>query len=182
MRKPLVLVLALVAPALSIAACSFDEGTKFGAPSGLKRDNLPLPPEAAAPGVDASCAMPAEGGSTCGVKWSTDIWPLMSGSGPWNCADANCHGGNANSPAINDSDQAYAALAGFNAIKVNNVAKPYILPCSNDPMASAFLCNLQGTCGIKMPLQNDMLGSKPATMDEIAKVQLWITQCGAPKN
>ena len=165
----------------ALTACSFDEGTKYGAPSGLKRDNLPLPPEAAAPGIDASCAMP-EGGATCGVKWSTDIWPMMSGTGVWKCADANCHGGNANSPAINDSDQAYAALAGFAGIKVGNVAKPYITPCSNDPMASAFLCNLQGTCGMQMPLQNDMLGSKPATPDEIMKVQVWVTQCGAPKN
>ena len=107
---------------------------------------------------------------------------LSSSLSVWKCADANCHGGNANSPAINDSDQAYAALAGFAGIKVGNVAKPYITPCSNDPMASAFLCNLQGTCGMQMPLQNDMLGSKPATPDEIMKVQVWVTQCGAPKN
>ncbi len=166
----------------ALAACSFEEGTKYGAPSGLKRDNLPLPPEAAAPPFDASCGPMPEGGSTCGVKWSTDIWPLMSGSGPWKCADANCHGGNANSPPINDADQGYAVLATFMGIKVGGTAKPYINPCSNDPMASAFLCNLGGTCGVKMPLQNDMLGSKPATAMEIGLVTTWITQCGAPKN
>jgi hypothetical protein len=166
---------------LALTACSFDEGTKYGAPSGLKRDNLPLPPEAAAPAVDASCSMP-EGGATCGVKWSTDIWPMMSGTGSWKCADANCHGGNANSPPINDPDEAYAALAGYMGIKIGTTAKPYIVPCSNDPMASTFLCNLQGMCGMQMPMQNDMLGSKPATPMEIQMVQTWITQCGAPKN
>ena len=169
-----VFALALV----TVAACSFEEGTKFGAPSGLKRDNLPLPNEAAAPPFDASCGPMPEGGSTCGVKWSTDIWPLISRSGPWKCADPNCHGGNANSPPINDPDQAYAALATFTGID----AKPYINPCSNDPMASTFICNLQGTCGQKMPLQDDMLGSKPATAMEIGLVTTWVTQCGAPKN
>jgi hypothetical protein len=60
--------------------------------------------------------------------------------------------------------------------------KPYIKPCVTDPNASSILCNLQGTCGNKMPLVDSMLGSQAATMMEIAQVSTWIQQCGAPKN
>lgn len=167
---------------LLLASCAIEDGTKYGNPSGLKRDNLPSPPEGGtSSGGDAgACAMEAgagEGGASCGVSWSNDIWPKLSGSGTWKCAAAQCHGGGSTSPPINDKDQAYDALTAYMV-----AGKPYIKPCSNDPNASSFICNLQGTCGNKMPLVDSMLGSMAASQTEISQLNTWVIQCGAPKN
>jgi hypothetical protein len=161
--------------AVAVLGCAIEEGTKYGNPSGLKRDNLPSPPDAGTPAVDAgACATEA---GACPVSWMNDIWPKMSGTGTWKCAAASCHGGGSTSPPINDPNQAYDALTAYMV-----GGKPYIKPCSMDPQASSFLCNLQGMCGNKMPLVDSMLGSQAATPMEIGQVSTWILQCGAPKN
>ena len=98
----------------AVAGCNIEADTKFGNHSGLLKENLPTPP-AAGDGGDAGGALcngngPIDGGA-CAVSWKTDIWPKMSSSGAWACANNKCHGGTANDPSgIDGQDHAYAVL------------------------------------------------------------------------
>lgn len=159
---------------LLVAACAIDDGHKYGNPSGLQRGNLPGPgadTDGGGGGGDAQC----EAGA-CAVSFTNNLWPKMSATGAWKCADGKCHGGNANSPSIDSADQAYASLQAY---KIGG--KPYVLPCSTDPTASTFLCNIQGTCGQKMPLADITVMPTAPSAQEIVDIQTWV-QCGAPKN
>ncbi|CAN5214694.1 hypothetical protein BH09MYX1_BH09MYX1_46390 [soil metagenome] len=171
-------VVSIVVGSIAIG-CSLDAGSHFGDHAGLSKDNLPAPPISEA-GVDLTklCngAGPIDGGA-CSVSWKNDIFPMMSSSGVWKCADNKCHGAQANAPYnLSNEDNAYGSLVAW---QTNN--KVYLNPCTVDPDASAFSCNLSGTCGSRMPYTDNVLGSGPAQPADLAKLQTWIS-CGSPKN
>lgn len=163
------------------AGCALDPGTKFGDHAGLSKDNLPAPPISDS-GVDPSKLCNGKGpidAGACSVSWKTDIWPMMSSSGVWKCGDSKCHGAQANAPYnLNNEDNAYASLLAW-----QTNSKVYVNPCTTDPDASSFMCNLSTTsaCGTRMPYTDNVLGSGPALPADYAKLETWV-KCGAPKN
>lgn len=124
------------------------------------------------PGIlDASC----DAAPTCSVSWSTDIFPSMESTGPWQCASHTCHGGS-QAPAIKDGDPsgAYASLAVYKGTYSN----PYIVPCNTDPTSCSIICNLTANgCGSTMPTGS----GAPLTPTDLATLQTWV-QCGSPLN
>ena len=162
-----------------LVACDLEVDTKYGPHSGLSKNNLPTPPPS-----DASitkdgglaCGTPVDAGA-CSVTYSGDIWPKMQGT--WHCSDAKCHGANANSPfGLDTADDAYNVLLNY---MIAN--KPYFNPCSTDPDASSFVCNISNpNCGnAQMPFPDGTLNSGPMSGSDLQKVTTWV-QCGAPKN
>jgi len=93
-------------------------------------------------------------------------------AGTWRCSDKACHGGTT-LPAV-DGTAAAACLASLKKITVKNT--PYVLSDGGkDPNLSSLLCNLQGTCGSKMPKPP---GADPSPAD-LCKVEAWL-KCGSP--
>ena len=176
MTRRYVLLTAAVAVALgglrAIVSCTEVEPVPFGNPNTLDRKNLP-----GEGGVEQLvCSL--DGGGEAGTfdggcpSFATDIYPYLVAAGPWRCSDKACHGG-ATAPAIDGTGPA-ACLTSLRKISVKNT--PYLLTDGGkDPNASSFLCNIQGTCGSKMP--------KPPGMDptnaDLCKVEAWL-KCGAP--
>ncbi len=164
--------------AAAIVACDLEVDTKYGPHSGLSKANLPQPPAAeGGTGGDGgtSCGTPVDGGA-CTVSYATDIWPKMQTA--WHCSDAKCHGGTSYQPQLDSADNAYANLMAY---KIGT--KAYLNPCSIDPDASAFICNISNPfCGTgQMPFPDNTLGSGPMSGGDLTLVTTWI-QCGAPKN
>jgi len=162
-----------------VAACDIEADTKYGPHSGLSKDNLPNPPPQEAGAIDASGLCNGQGpidAGPCTVSYTNDIWPKMSGT--WHCTDAKCHGGTAYQPQLADQDNAYLNLLAYMIS-----GKPYINPCSTDPDASTFVCNvISPACGAaQMPFPDNTLGSGPMSSGDIGTVTTWV-QCGAPKN
>lgn len=182
--RRLLLSAAIVSGVVSaiVLGCNLDAGTHYGDHAGLSKENLPAPPI-----VDSGSNLgslcngkgPIDAGA-CSVSWKTDIWPMMSSpSGVWKCGDSKCHGGQVNAPYnLSSEDNAYMSLVAWST---NN--KVYINPCTTDPDASSFLCNLSTTsaCGSRMPYTDNVLGSGPALPADYAKLETWV-KCGAPKN
>ena len=162
-----------------LGACDLEVDTHYGPHSGLVKTNLPNPtPSDGGPLPDGAfaCGTPVDAGA-CSVSYSAQIWVNMSTT--WHCSDANCHGATANQPFnLDNATDAYNNLMAFQI-----AGKPYINPCSTNPDASAFLCNVQSpACGTgQMPLANSAVGSGPMSSSDVALVQTWV-QCGAPKN
>lgn len=180
MRVRLLLAVGVVgAVACAFVACDLEVDTKFGPHSGLQKSNLPIPPPAeGGTNTDGglACGTPVDAG-TCSVSYATDIWPKMQGT--WHCSDATCHGANVNQPTMLDNaDDAYAVLQAY---KIG--ARPYLDPCSIDPDASSFVCNVSNPfCGTaQMPYPNNTLGTGPMAGSDLTLVETWV-QCGAPKN
>ena len=156
-------------------ACDLEVDSHYGPHSGLLKSNLPNPTPTAGDG-GFPCGTPVDGGA-CSVSYSAQIWPKMSTT--WHCSDPTCHGATANQPFnIDNATDAYNNLMAFQIS-----GKPYLNPCSTDPDASAFVCNIQSpACGTgQMPLTNATVGSGPMSSSDVALVQTWV-QCGAPKN
>jgi hypothetical protein len=164
--------------AAALVACDLETNTSFGPHSGLSKGNLPNPPpEEAGTSSDggASCGTVVDAGA-CSVSYATDIWPKMQGT--WHCSDAKCHGGTSYQPQLDSASDAYNAMMNY---KIGT--KPYINPCSIDPDASAFVCNIQSPpCGAaQMPFPDNTLMSGPMSGGDFTQVQTWI-ECGAPNN
>jgi hypothetical protein len=169
----------LVLPLGALVACDLQADTKYGPHSGLSKDNLPTPPPAEAGAIDAAGLCNGQGpidAGACSVSYTNDIWPKMSGT--WHCTDAKCHGGTSYQPQLADPDNAYLNLLGYTIS-----GKPYVNPCSTDPDASAFVCNIVSpACGTgQMPFPDNTLGSGPMSSGDVGTVTTWV-QCGAPKN
>lgn len=175
MRRKYVLLAVVSGLALAglgaLAACSEITPTTFGNPNTLDRKNLP-----GEGGVEALVCTGSEGGAAGGdggcPSFATDIYPYFNAAGTWRCADQACHGGTTDPPVAGAN--AAACLASLKQISVKNV--PYVLSDGGtDPNASSLLCNLQGTCGSKMP--------KPPGVDptqaDLCKIEAWL-KCGAP--
>lgn len=154
-----------------LAACQGEvEPTSYGNPNTLDRKAIP------GEGGTEVIVCTGDAGNFDGgcPSFATDIFPYVRGDGGWRCADKACHGGT-QTPLIADTNPA-ACLEALKKITVGG--KPYIADAgagADGGGESTFPCNLQGTCGSKMP-QPPGLDPKG---DEICMVQAWI-QCGAP--
>ncbi len=156
----------------AVVACSEITPTTFGNPNTLDRKSIP------GEGGTEQLVCSVDGGGDAGrfdggcPSFATDIYPYLAAAGTWRCSDATCHGG-ATLPAV-DGTSAAACLASLKKITVKNA--PYVpSDGGKEPGSSSFLCNLQGTCGSKMP--------KPPGVDptpsDLCKVEAWL-KCGAP--
>ena len=142
----------------------------FGNPNGLDRKNLPgeggAEPlvcgdgEGGAGGFDGGCP-----------SFATDVFPYFQANGKWRCADGACHGGTSAPPVSGDDPT--SCLSSLKAISIGG--KSYLAEGATDPNESTLLCNLQGTCGSKMPKPP---GADP-TNEELCMVEAWL-KCGAP--
>lgn len=154
---------------LSTSACDDVGVTTFGNPNTLDRKNLPGEGGA----EPLSCAGEAGvGGMFDGgcPSFATDIFPYFRADGKWKCADTKCHAG-ATAPPIDGTDPA-KCLANLRDISVGG--RGYIVAGDGGSNASTLLCNLQGSCGSKMP--------KPPGVDptatELCMLEAWLN-CGA---
>ncbi|MBS2019380.1 MAG: hypothetical protein JST00_41340 [Deltaproteobacteria bacterium] len=154
------------------AACTEPPATAYGNPNTLDRENLPG--EGGALALTCTGDAGGEAGSFDGgcPSFANDIYPYFQAAGKWRCADNACHGGST-APKIDDTNAAncLASLKGITVAKL-----PYVSSDGGkDPGASSLLCNLQGSCGSKMP--------KPPGVDptdgELCMVEAWI-KCGSP--
>ena len=156
----------------AVVACSEITPTTYGNPNTLDRKNLPGEggvEQLSCSGGEGGAGQTFEGGCP---SFTADIYPYFTAAGTWRCADKTCHGGTTAPPV--DGTSAAACLASLQKITLKG--QPYVLSDGGtDPNAHALLCNLQGTCGSKMP--------KPPGIDptpaDLCKVQAWL-QCGAP--
>lgn len=153
-------------------SCSEPELSPFGNPNTLDRKNIP-----GEGGVEALVCSGGEGGAGGGFdggcpSFATDIFPYFTAGGTWRCADKACHGGTSDPPIAETN--AAACLTSLKAIQVTKI--PYVLSDGGtDPNAQSLLCNLQGSCGSKMPKPP---GADP-TVADLCKIEAWL-KCGAP--
>jgi hypothetical protein len=161
--------------ALVLVACSSTDpkyATGVQGIQGVQPPVVAMLGDGAVPPVDMSCDT-----SACTVHWSTDIFPNMMSTGPWQCAAGSpCHGGS-QAPLMTDSDPTatYNALVAYSS---KSLPHRYVQPCA-DPSESGILCNLStpSTCGSPMPINGAMTLSAP----QIQTITDWL-KCGAPNN
>jgi hypothetical protein len=166
--------------ALAVAAvnCSEPEPPRLGGPNSLEGKEHPRPSSAEEGNKGEGICGEAGGainGGPCAVSFAKDIMPLLTGTA-WGCAGASCH---VSIPPVITTN----AQDTWDALRRKTTAgKPYINPCSVDPAASSFECNLlaTGACGSKMPPPSAPAATQP-TEAEIKKVRDWIV-CGSPFN
>ena len=165
--------------------CSTTPETSFGDPTGLRAQNLPGEGgvtitgacEAGLPAdiLDASGREGgAEGGTSCKVSFSENLWPRFQVDGGWRCAAPACHGGT-QAPPI-DAATPESTLATLRAYTLEG--HPYLAPATDgggDPTKSAIYCNLARSCGVAMP------PSPALAPTEVCALETWI-RCGAPDN
>ena len=178
MRRSLIAAgaLAFVVSGTALAiSCADPPSQEYGNPNGLLRKNLPGDGGGVSP---LSCA--GDGGPQllpdggCVVSFTRDLMPYFQANGTWHCADGVCHGGGKQPPPLTCSPDAGAApcIASLGNIMVGGM--PYL---STDGGQAGIICNLQGSCGNKMPLAP----GKDPTEDDLCKVSTWMA-CGAPPN
>lgn len=151
---------------LTAAGCIEEDTTEFGNPNTLSRQNLPG--EAGVTPVVSGCAAKFDGGCP---SFDTDVYPYLTETGAWRCADAACHG-SVTTPRL-ECDTPDACFAGLSAIQIDG--KPY-LSTGIDPANARMLCSLQGTCSSKMPKPP---GADP-TPDDLCIIDTWL-KCGSPR-
>ncbi len=174
-RALLGLVLATVSVSawLVLESCSEPPETRYGNPGALDRGKIPGDGGVEQLICDGGGGA-REGGEGGCPSFDADIFPNMLPNGKWRCTDPTCHGG-ASSPTI-ASTSPQACLASLREIQL--LALPYVpADGGRDPNASRLLCNLQGSCGSKMP---EPPGAD-LSVDELCMLQAWL-QCGAPGN
>lgn len=180
MRPRHIAAVLLALSALSAAAvhCSEPEPPRLGSPNALEGKEHPRPSSADEKSPTEGICGGGKGaidGGPCAVSFKADIVPLLTGAA-WGCATSTCHGGTT-PPKIPPGDDKGI----WDSLRRESTAgKPYIDPCSIDPAASSFECNLKPTgaaCGTKMPIGS---GVQP-TDAELKKVRDWLV-CGSPFN
>jgi hypothetical protein len=174
-RKLIAIVCLFGTPAAVLAigsACTTPPETNFGNPNTLSRKAIPGEGgvQEVVCGAEAGGGKQFEGGCP---SFAADIYPSFGPGGAYRCGDNACHGGTTQ-PDI-DTSSAAACLAALQKATVTN--KPYVVSDGGkDPNASAIMCNLQGSCGSKMPQPP----GKDPTDSELCVIQAWLA-CGAPK-
>lgn len=146
------------------AGCSEAPQVEFGNPNTLDRKNLP-----GEGGTEVISCTGVDAGQFDGgcPSFDTNIYPLMRANGAWRCADAVCHGGTT-SPTMNCEDPA-SCLQELQAMSVGG--QPYL---ARD--GGTLVCNLQGSCGSKMPKPP---GADPQP-NELCMIEAWLA-CGSPR-
>jgi hypothetical protein len=132
---------------------------------------------------------PEEGGATtggghCSVSWSEKIYPNMTATGTWACANSSCHGpGSGTSPTLSGGETSfYEALAGFQVPVSATMNLPVLAPCETDPAKSAFVCITSSpSCADEMPPAGNSAGAQALTASDITLIKTWIA-CGAIDN
>jgi hypothetical protein len=174
--------------ALVVIACAPPEDPAIGAPNGILGRQPPsavgdggAAPPSGNQGVACTEADWAkDDDAACAVKWSTDIFPKVTGA--WNCTLAGaCHqpGAPGGSPAalpLIDKDNAATAFKQLAEFKNDSLGRVYINPCSKVLGESAFHGNISGTVGKVMPP-----GSGVSVQADKDQLKTWI-ECGAPNN
>lgn len=134
-------------------------------------------------GTATACATAADfakdDDANCAVKFSTDIWPKLKNDGAWRCSTTGCHVSAIPPNVVVPMDSAGGTFEVLRAMKTKGTQNPYVNPCSKDPAASAFLANLKGELGTKMPVATT--GVTPPAAADLAQVETWL-KCGAPNN
>jgi hypothetical protein len=165
---------------VSSSACNEPINVQYGNPNVLDRKSLPG--EGGSEPLNCTGGGGGEGGGGGGgdgggasgcPTFATDIFPYFTPTGKWKCSAPDCHGG-ASAPTIAGNDPA-ACLASLKAISV--VGQGYISGGEGgapDPNKSTLICNLQGSCGSKMP----KAPNPDPTNAELCMLQAWIA-CGA---
>jgi hypothetical protein len=152
----------------SITSCGEAPTVPYGNPQTLQRSNLPG--EAGITTLvcagDGGSGQSFEGGSP---SFALDIYPYFAPTGPWHCGDKNCHGGL--TPPNIITAEAGACYASLTQAKVSGSMPLVNLDGGKDPTQSALLCNLQGSCGNKMPQPP---GTDPTDLD-LCKIQAWLS-------
>jgi hypothetical protein len=151
---------------VSTAGCSEAPQVAFGNPNTLDRKNLPGEGGTevlSCTGVDAG-TFTGDGGCP---SFNANIYPLVRANGAWRCADQACHGAvSAPQFACADPATCYTQLQGIQVGGRGYFAGE----------AGTFSCNLQGSCGSKMP--------RPPGIDpspgELCMIDAWL-RCGAPR-
>jgi hypothetical protein len=146
------------------AGCSEAPQVAFGNPSALDRKNIPGEGGTeilSCTGIDAGTFM-GDGGCP---SFATNIYPLVAANGAWRCADAICHG---TQTPIFQCQNPQSCLTELRGISVGG--RPYI---ARD--GGTLSCNLQGSCGSKMPRPP---GTDPSPR-ELCMVEAWLN-CGSP--
>lgn len=162
---------ALALPLLVNVACGDVQSVNYGNPNSLERKNLPG--EGGTEALVCTGDAGASGDGGC-PSFATDIYPLFTAGGKWRCSDKACHGGTT-APAI-DGGSPGGCLDSLKKITVTKL--PYVpSDGGKDPNGSAILCNLQGSCGSRMPQPP---GQDPTSAD-LCKIEAWL-RCGAPNN
>lgn len=170
------LLLIMATVHVSSTACNEPVNVSYGNPNVLDRKSLPGE-GGAEPLNCAGGGGGGEGGTSsfdggC-PDFATDIFPYFAPNGKWKCSSAECHG-RASAPII-PGDNAANCLAALKTISV--VGQGYISGGEGgapDPDKSTLICNLQGSCGSKMP----KAPNPDPTNDELCMIQAWIA-CGA---
>lgn len=149
------------------AGCSEAPQVAFGNPNTLDRKNLPGEggtEVVSCTGIDAG-RFTGDGGCP---SFATNIFPLVVAQGQWRCADrAPCHGMGGTAPLITCANPG-ACLGELRNINVGG--RPYIAPDGG-----TLTCNLQGSCGSKMPRPP---GTDPSP-SELCMIEAWLN-CGSP--
>jgi hypothetical protein len=157
--------LCAVSLAIHVASCTAAEtDTTYGNPNVLDRNSIPGEGGAAplSCGAEGGTVKKYDGGAC--PSFAADIFPYFQATGKWRCSDAPCHGG-ATAPSI-DGKSAASCLVSLQAVTV--AGRAYL----GD--GGAMICNLQGSCGTRMP---EPPGQDP-TNDELCMLQAWLA-CGA---
>jgi len=114
----------------------------------------------------------------CAVKWSDIFTKTIAANGTLKCGQGGCHNAGGTSPEISgdDAKKAWDQLTKYKMGNPKAKDKPYINPCSKDPVESAIGCNLDGKNSC-----DQMPPGSGAAADEYTKITQWV-QCGAPNN
>ncbi len=162
---------------LMVIACAA-ETYDYGSSQALGDPNLLFPVADAGLGTEAGACTPDRfvDAAGCSVSFRRDIFAGKM-INAWGCTTAGaCHGGDPppNKPSL-DALDASAAYESLRAYTLRGTALRYINPCSTDPAASGFVCNMHSACGSPMPPN----GQVPDA--DLLPLEAWIA-CGAPNN
>lgn len=166
-----VVAFAVLSAGVELACSSATDTIADGRASDLSDADVPFDAGSdAGPPAPPACGI--DGGTTAFESCPTfavDIYPKVAATGKWQCASAGCHGGTM-TPTI-DGTSAADCLASLRAITIDG--RPYLTSdAGGDPREAAMMCNVQGTCGTKMP------PTGPLTIDELCLIDVWL-RCGA---
>ena len=166
-----------------VVACNLEVDTKYGPHSGLSKDNLPTAsarPETAAT-LAARLQRQAHRRRRVRVSYTNDIWPKMSSSGAWHCANNKCHGGTAYDPQ--------RPRRPGQCVRQHHEVDDHGRQALHQPVldrSRRLVLRLQHRTPVvrhaQMPFPDNTLGSGPMSgTADLATLTTWV-QCGAPKN
>lgn len=148
--------------------CGPDDNVRYGPPNNLRTG-----------GRCASCAL-GDGvtGELC--PSFAEVFELL-GPGRLGCTALGCHGGEMGALGLTISDSDPAAAYDAMAAYVNGEGRPYVKQGGQlgDRDEAYILCNLDGTCGTRMPIVVPGL-AEAITPEQRRLIGEWVA-CGMPR-